>query len=134
VITDLHNFATPLLRYDIGDYAEVAPACRCGRGLPALRRIIGRKRNLLTYPDGRTVFPVFSLACREAAHYRELQIVQPRVDLLRVRVVPDGPLDRAALAAALRDVFAHPFEVEVEEVESLGRSPAGKLEEFVSQL
>jgi phenylacetate-CoA ligase len=27
VITALHNFAMPLLRYDIGDYAEVGDAC-----------------------------------------------------------------------------------------------------------
>ena len=38
VVTRLHHFATPLLRYDIGDYAEVGDACPCGRGLPVLRR------------------------------------------------------------------------------------------------
>src|SRR6185312_15465562 len=34
VVTTLHNFAMPLLRYDIGDYAEVGAPCRCGRNLP----------------------------------------------------------------------------------------------------
>ena len=29
VVTPLHNFATPLLRYDIGDYAEVGAPCPC---------------------------------------------------------------------------------------------------------
>ena len=32
IVTDLHNFATPLMRYDIGDYAEVAAPCLCGGG------------------------------------------------------------------------------------------------------
>ena len=43
VVTTLHNFAMPLIRYDIGDYEEVGEACSCGRGLPVLRRILGRE-------------------------------------------------------------------------------------------
>jgi phenylacetate-CoA ligase len=42
VVTPLHNFATPLLRYDTGHRAESgAPDCRCGRTLPVLNRIEG---------------------------------------------------------------------------------------------
>lgn len=132
VITDLHNFATPLLRYAIGDHATVGAPCPCGRGLPVLTRIVGRRRNMLTYPDGRTVWPVFTVACRAAARYREIQLVQPAPDALRVRVVPDGDLDADALIAALQRVFAHPFAITVEIVPELDRSPVGKLEEFVS--
>ncbi len=39
VATPLHNFAMPLLRYAVGDFAEVGPPCPCGRGLPVVRRI-----------------------------------------------------------------------------------------------
>ncbi len=46
VITDFTNFATPTIRYAIGDYAEVGTGT-CGRGLPSLRRILGRSRNLM---------------------------------------------------------------------------------------
>lgn len=140
VVTDLHNFATPLVRYDLGDYAEVGAPCSCGRGLPVLSRITGRRRGMLTYPDGRTAWPMFAVACREAAPYRELQVVQEREGELRMRVVPMSPQQpltepqRAALAAALQETLGHPFRVEVEEVSELGRSGAGKLEEFVSKL
>lgn len=139
VVTDLHNFATPLLRYELGDYAEVGPPCRCGRGLPVLTRIVGRRRGMLRYPDGRTAWPLFTVACREAAPYRELQLVQESRDALHLFVVPhaDRPLtaaDRAALAAAVQRSLGHPFAVTVDEVAQLGRSPAGKLEEFVSQV
>jgi phenylacetate-CoA ligase len=40
VVTPLHNYQTPLVRYEIGDYAEVGEACSCGRGLPVLIRIL----------------------------------------------------------------------------------------------
>jgi phenylacetate-CoA ligase len=137
VVTDLHNFATPIIRYDLGDYAEVGGACPCGRGLPVLTRILGRRRGMLSYPDGRTVWPVFTAACRRAARYREIQLVQDSPTTLRLRVVPDGELDaaaRAALADALRDCLGHPFSVEIDVVPALGRTPAGKLEEFVSMV
>jgi phenylacetate-CoA ligase len=134
VVSDLHNFATPILRYQLGDLAEVGAPCRCGRGLPVLTRIVGRRRNMLTYPDGRTTWPLFAIPCRQAARYRELQLVQETVDTLRARVVPDGPLDHAALIAALHGCLGHRFRIEIEEVEALSRSPAGKLEEFVSRV
>ena len=57
VLTDLHNFASPLIRYDIGDYAEVGGPCSCGRTLPTLRRVLGRKRNLLMKADGTRFLP-----------------------------------------------------------------------------
>ncbi|MCA9677438.1 MAG: phenylacetate--CoA ligase family protein [Kofleriaceae bacterium] len=137
VVTDLHNFATPLIRYDIGDYAEVGAPCPCGRGLPVLDRIVGRRRGMLSYPDGRVAWPVFTVPCRQAARYRELQLVQDTVDALRLRIVPDGPLtadDRAALTAALHACLGHPFAITFEVVAELGRTPAGKLEEFVSHV
>ncbi|HVV85093.1 MAG TPA: hypothetical protein VHE35_18640 [Kofleriaceae bacterium] len=137
VVTDLHNFATPLLRYELGDHAEVGAPCPCGRGLPVLTRIVGRRRGMLRYPDGRTTWPLFTVACRRAAPYRELQLVQESADHLRLRVVPrpGTPItdaQRAALADAVVDALAHPFTVTVDVVSALGRSPAGKLEEFVS--
>jgi phenylacetate-CoA ligase len=55
VVTPLHNFAMPLIRYAIGDYAEAGPPCACGRGLPVLARILGRARNLLTLPHGERI-------------------------------------------------------------------------------
>ncbi len=60
VVTPLHAFAMPLLRYDIGDYAEPAESCRCGRRLPVLRRIHGRRNDLLTLPSGEKRFATFA--------------------------------------------------------------------------
>jgi len=137
VVTDLHNFATPLLRYDIGDYAEVGTPCSCGRGLPVLRRIRGRRRNLLVYADGRTAFPLFTVACRAAARYRQMQLLQPALGKLVARIVPEGdftPRDRNGLIAALHGTLGAEFAIEIEVVDSLERTPGGKLDEFVAQL
>ncbi len=72
VATPLHNVAMPLLRYDLGDYAEVGAevgaeggtdagdACRCGRGLAVVRRILGRRQNMLRLPAAASA----GLCCR----------------------------------------------------------------------
>ena len=49
-ITSLHNRVMPLIRYEVGDFAEVGPPCPCGRGLPVIARIMGRVRNCLRFP------------------------------------------------------------------------------------
>src|SRR5579859_239448 len=42
VATSLNNFAMPLIRYEIGETAEMGVSCPCGRGLPVLTRITSR--------------------------------------------------------------------------------------------
>ena len=45
VATPLFNLAGPLIRYEIGDFAE-AGTCECGRALPTLKRIASRREML----------------------------------------------------------------------------------------
>ena len=70
VVTPLHNPATPLIRYDIGDYATVGSGCPCGRKLPVMRKVLRRVRNLATAPDGGRFWPV------ELARIRKVQAVR----------------------------------------------------------
>lgn len=42
LVTSLHNFATPLIRYELGDLAVFGAPCACGRGLPVISRVLGR--------------------------------------------------------------------------------------------
>lgn len=43
ILTPLHNYAMPLIRYDSADMAEIGPReCSCGCQLPTLSRISGR--------------------------------------------------------------------------------------------
>jgi phenylacetate-CoA ligase len=60
LVTDLLNFAMPLIRYRIGDVGAWQPgSCRCGRGLPRLRQVAGRVTDFLVGSDGRLVSGVF---------------------------------------------------------------------------
>jgi phenylacetate-coenzyme A ligase PaaK-like adenylate-forming protein len=74
VITDLHNYLMPLIRYEIGDYAVAGGPCAGGIGLPALQEVLGRRRNMLVHADGRRHWPVtgFGAFRRAGAHRRRL--------------------------------------------------------------
>lgn len=138
VVTALHNFATPLIRYDIGDYAEVGAPCVCGRGLPVLTRILGRQRNMLHYPDGRTGWPlILSSKLRAAAPYQQLQLEQLTRQRIVVRVVPEGELDQAheqALIAALTACLGFAFDFDVQRVARIERGVGEKFEELISRI
>src|SRR5690349_4309783 len=93
VLADLSNFASPLIRYDTADYAEIAGPCPCGCGLPTLTRILGRRRDIMRSPDGRRFSPrLSSIRYRDVAPVTEYQILQREPDLLGMNLVVDRPL------------------------------------------
>lgn len=136
VITDLHNFATPLIRYEIRDYAEVGPVCPCGRGLPTLSRIMGRRRNLVTLPDGSKHWPlVGAYHYREIADIRQYQAIQHTLEDIEIRLVV-SPLTReqeAAIGALAHQALGYPFRLRFSYFEQeLPGTRGGKFEEFIS--
>jgi phenylacetate-CoA ligase len=139
VISDLHNFATPLIRYDIGDYAEAGPVCSCGRGLPTLKRIMGRQRNMLRLPDGRRYWPLTgSYRYREIAPIRQFQLIQRSLELVEVRLVSDAPVTPAQelqLTTIIHEWMGYPFCLKFVYFDSeIPRGSGGKFEEFISEV
>ena len=138
VVTDLHNFATPLIRYEIGDYAEAGKPCSCGRGLPVLSRILGRVRNMLTLPNGDQLWPSFpSKLFLAIAPVKQLQLIQRRLDEIEVRLAVDGTLSgeqEERLREALNTRLGHPFNYRFTYVDEIPRSASGKYEDFRVEL
>lgn len=138
VITDLGNFATPLVRYEIGDFAVPGQPCACGRGLPVIERVLGRVRNLLVTADGRRYWPTFGVrSLGEVAPVRQAQFVQTAFDRLEARLVCSAPLtaaQHAAIKQRVTDRLPRGFEVTLVTVESIARGAGGKFEDFVCSL
>jgi phenylacetate-CoA ligase len=137
VVTPLYNYAMPLIRYELGDFAvagSASPACE--RKLPTLRRIMGRYRNLFRFRDGTRVWPVATaFFLNEFMALRQFQIVQTDFDRIEIRYVPEGPpgpVDHVALTERVRSVLRQPVEVTVSAVETIERSATGKFEDCIS--
>ena len=137
VVTPLHNFAMPLLRYELGDYAEFGPPCPCGRGLPTLRAIRGRLRHGLHMPDGTRRAPYFGISFFRIAAIRQYQAAQTAPDTIELRLVTRRPLtaaEEAELSALVRNDLDPSFQVRFVYVDEIPRLPSGKYEEFRCEL
>ena len=93
VITDFYNTINPMIRYDIGDYAEVGGNCRCGRQHPTLKRIVGRERGLFHRANGDRFWPTAGqYAAAEVVKVNQWQIIQHSLEDIEYKLVTDQPL------------------------------------------
>ncbi len=103
VTTCFHNPVMPLIRYDTGDVVRVHSVdrrCKCGRTMPLLRSISGRKDECISTPDGRRLPSVnFYTMFREYNEVLRFQIAQYGQREIVVRVAPraDARLDASVL-------------------------------------
>ena len=137
VVTPFYNYAMPLIRYELGDLAELGSKhAQCGRGLPSLRRILGRYRNVFRFRDGKIASPSAVLLSAQGTFATpQSQIVQLDLDRIEIRWVSDGtdrPVDIAALTSQVRSVLRQPVKVSVRKVDVIERSSSGKFEDCVS--
>lgn len=141
LITTLHNFATPLVRYELGDYAAFGERCGCARGLPTITQIHGRKRNRIIYPDGRSEFPylgehgqIYNLT---GVRVRAFQIVQRSVEDIEVRLVAERELsadETEKIARRFQGNLGYPFRITITYWSEIHKGGRGKFEEFVSEV
>ncbi|MDA0228738.1 MAG: phenylacetate--CoA ligase family protein [Proteobacteria bacterium] len=138
VLSDLHNFAMPLIRYDIGDFAQFGEPCPCGRGLPVLKNIMGRVRGMLTLADGSRIRPDFGGPhFREVADIRQYQIIQKSREMLEVKLVAPGGLSASEarnLRQMIQSQLGHSFDLEFSFHHDIPRGAGGKFEDFRSEL
>lgn len=58
VITDLHNYAFPLIRYDNGDTAVLLPPDEYSNGYPVLGKLFGRRFDITYSTTGAAISPL----------------------------------------------------------------------------
>lgn len=134
VVTSLDNYATPLIRYDIGDIGMLGNSCDCGRGLPVLQQVLGRSRNMAILPDGSKKWPNLGFRkMMKVADIRQFQVMQHGLENLELKIVVDEPLridQENQLSEILREHLAYPFTVEITYHDEIPRGPNGKYEDF----
>jgi len=138
VLTPLHNYAMPLIRYEIMDYAEAREACPCGRGLPVIRQVLGRQRNLITLPDGSQHWPRTGYSTWiEIAPIEQIQLVQKSLHQIEVRLVMPRPLtpdEQNRMIPTLQKSLGYAFQVSFSYHDEICRSASGKFEDFISEV
>lgn len=91
IATDLENYTMPFIRYRVGDRAIMTgEPCRCGRGLPLMKSLLGRSSDFITTPGGARVHRVFFDHILEAMPaVKQFQVVQENRERLILKIIPE---------------------------------------------
>jgi phenylacetate-CoA ligase len=133
VVTNLHAYAMPFIRYRIGDLATRAAPCRCGAPFAAIGEIQGRMIDYFPLPDGRVLHPyeiVTRLVWGPREWMKQYQLVQERRDLVVLYAVAAQPPPAERLeeiGRAVRPVLGSGVAFEVRVVEGIPFESTGKL-------
>ena len=138
VLTPLHNFAMPLIRYEIGDSVVLGGPCGCGRGLPVLQRILGRTHNQrLILPNGERRWLAFTsqdegllMSLAPVHHY---QLVQEHPESITLHLAVRETLTEDQLKAVrgwIGSIVEYPFDIDVQCHDAVPRAASGKRETF----
>ncbi len=140
LVTDLANFAMPLIRYRNGDHVTLTDrVCDCGRGLPLIEKVEGRDADYVVTPSGSLISGIsltenFALLIAGTA---QVQIIQEEVTLLHLKIVPDdtfGPTSRQQIAKLVADTFGPTMRHELELVDAIPQEASGKYRFCVSKV
>jgi phenylacetate-CoA ligase len=141
VVTTLRNFAMPLIRYEIGDYAEVGEPCNCGRGLPVINKILGREQDILVLPDGTQTWTLLGSPdvrdFMKMAPIQQYQFAHTAAEQIEVRLIVARPLtsdEEANIMSWVKKKFTWPFKVSFSYPSELPLTKAGKFKDFTVEI
>ena len=117
LITHLHSYATPFIRYDLGDLACLRGRCPCGHEGQTIYNLHGRLSRVIKHRDGR-VSPLYISVkdLSELAELTEYRMRQTAFDRIVVEIggrsaLRDEEVD--AITAFLKQRVGQEFKIEV---------------------
>lgn len=136
VVTDLHNFAMPLIRYRIGDFAErTSKVCDCGRQLAVIHKIHGRAYDMVLTRDGtrhhaEVILYIFEELKDRQADIKQFQVTQLDLLTLEITIVPGTRYRNASeqfISKALKERLHPSVCARYRYADKISREPSGKL-------
>jgi len=131
LVTDLDNYATPFIRYMIGDAGEVLQSnCPCGKSLQSIFNITGRSHDIIKTRSGKLLPGQFwTTLTRSVPGIREFQLVQHSKDNLELKIVIDSTYceeNESKLYHKLENLIGNEIKMTIKKVDKIEITPAGK--------
>lgn len=139
VVTNLYSPAMPIIRYRTGDLGRLDPTpCPCGRGLPRLASIEGRRTDFLVAADGRLLHALSVIyILRDTPGLTQFRVVQETLEQVTVQVAPADALSEAGrrrLAERVQRLLGASVRVAVNPVAAIPPEPSGKYRYVISRI
>jgi phenylacetate-CoA ligase len=137
VITELHSYGMPFVRYRIGDLGRIATRpCGCGRASPVLENIEGRIAGMIETADGARMSMGVVAHCLPEG-ITKFRLIQRSPELLGVIVAADEQLPKSVFEEIRRKILkeiGHPIKVDIRQVDDIPRDRSGKIRAVISDL
>ena len=136
LVTDLHNYAMPLIRYRLGDYATLSEKiCKCGRSLPVIEKIHGRAYDIIVDPSGNKHHPesmmyIFEDLKQQGMQAKQFQVIQVSNKKLKINLTTDAkelPNFEQAVQHLIKTKIHPGFQIEFNYVDRIDREKSGKM-------
>lgn len=132
ITTDLHNYASPFIRYDTGDYIVIdkEESCSCGRHFKNITKIFGRDSDVLKTPSGKYLIVENFVAYFEwIKEVDQIQVLQKESDLIVIKLVVNKDFNNSILNN-IQDYWTScigsDVSLNLEIVDHIDLTPAGK--------
>ncbi|HZG13881.1 MAG TPA: AMP-binding protein [Candidatus Bathyarchaeia archaeon] len=132
LVTDLHNYVMPRLRYELGDIVQLSTEpCSCGIAYPVLDQIDGREDDMFLSSHGHYVHGhYFNHIMRNLESFYTFQLIQhaPKHVSLKLVKHPDkyDPAEEEMFLASIRKALGDDVKIEVAHVDQIPPSASGK--------
>lgn len=139
VVTHFDTPEMPFIRYRTGDMGALgSKPCSCGRTLPLLERIEGRKSDFIVAPDGRIMHGLSLIyVLRAIPGIEQFRVTQKSVDEFHVELVAGNEFSRSS-EAVIRNEFSQrlraPVNVRIQYFSGLPPSKNGKFRYLISEV
>lgn len=138
LLTDLHAFGMPLIRYANGDVISLSDAPAAGLPWPRLISVEGRQLDLIRTTDGRLLpGEFFPHLLKDIPGVERFQVVQKTLQKLILRIVAGKEFNDAARGLLMNALHSHlgsNLEVDLQLVSDIPLTASGKLRVTISEL
>lgn len=137
VITPFYNYAMPLIRHENYDYIETSDEqCSCGRTLPIIKKIHGRRRNLFKFANGKVRWPNFDvlefMSFLPARQFQFIQKSETHIDVLYVHDGSSREPDAKKLKSYMEGKLNEKFDISIIKKLEIPKLRSKKFEDCIS--
>lgn len=139
VITDLHNYGMPFIRYKIGDLAVFSrEPCLCGRGSTILKNVVGRSLDMIKISNGNNIpGEFFPHLMKDFHEVKQFQVIQDKINNLIIKIVKAENISESRLALMkdeILKVVGKEINVSIVFVDKIPLTATGKHRVTISEL
>lgn len=143
IVTDLHNYKMPVIRYDIGDTAvSTDEYCSCGRSLPIIRDLTGRSADIVMSTSGRPFHSIILYYIMKdyfekkggIKQFKVYQRSQIALEIILVRAEGFNEGDLSYLSYRIKEMLGADMNIIFTFRQVIERELSGKIRDFVSDL